>query len=150
MGKFTDFGRLIRIHRLDKKNGISNTALAHDLNCSAAQISNIETGKTVPELSWVIACTRYFSLNTEETIAFFRAYFALGPKITLDKKYLLESGQKWIIDLLTAVFLYPPFEPFKDPTNYSKTKLNTTEWVKKIYEGFLSLGEIRDFQTEEQ
>jgi transcriptional regulator with XRE-family HTH domain len=146
MSKFTGFGSLIRTHRLIKKHGISNTTLAQDLGCSAAQISNIETGKTVPDFAWVIKCIRYFALNDEETIAFFREYFALGPKITLDKKYLSESGEKWLIDLLTAIFLYPPFESYKDPANYSKTKLDIGDWVKKIYEGFRSLGKIREFR----
>jgi transcriptional regulator with XRE-family HTH domain len=100
----TDFGILLKTFMIKKR--MTQYKLSKELGCSQSQLSAIFNGKTDPDMAFLIRCKEFFSLNIEDSIELFRKAFASSKSITIDKAYLPQGNENWLIETLIFLLLY--------------------------------------------
>jgi transcriptional regulator with XRE-family HTH domain len=106
-----EFGKLISLHLIDKKNGMTQHEFANVMETSAGNISNIVSGKKDPDFRFLVKCRNFFKLNKEETLRFFSAAISSSRNIPINMSCLTETRRELLTKAIIALLFIPPGEP---------------------------------------
>jgi transcriptional regulator with XRE-family HTH domain len=105
-----EFTEELSIHMI-KKGKITQTEFAKNLGCSASFMSNVMTGKTSPDIPFIIKCRDFFNLSDNETLELFKKAFSSSNTIPLDTSYFGKDIKKILGSIVAILLLFPKTNP---------------------------------------
>jgi len=120
MNKSTELGKILK--NIMNMKDISQEKLGKELGVSESSISNYITGKSIPDMEFLLKCVNRFNIEGKDlrtlfSSAFFYSY-KNNQKIIIDTRNFAEERIKPLITVITTLLLYQGKISFPPPITY--------------------------------
>jgi DNA-binding XRE family transcriptional regulator len=133
----TELGTMVKILRISK-GGMTQEALAADLDYSSSCLSTIFNGKAEPDMEFLIKCINYFELSKEDTIDFlFKAFSSCKRALIFEPSHFIGNRKELLIKAAVTLLLMPEFEI------HDQTQERVKKSIEDLYTSLTSFSTLR-------